>query len=185
MLIGRRVDEGLDELERALRRGVRLVAVSAVQYKTGLRMPLGEIARRLGIAEDAAIFFGRDAEIREVAAYKLMLVGLAGGEGDVGDLGAVGLVQHVHLPRVGLDLGGGEDVGALRDLHVAKDQVGLGGEGVGRLADGKPGVVAPVGAQQAAQQPRTDSTRCRRSGRSPRKPQPRTARPSTGPTGAC
>ena len=31
-------------LERDLRRGVRLVAVSAVQYKTGLRMPLAEMA---------------------------------------------------------------------------------------------------------------------------------------------
>ena len=40
----RSVEEGLDELERALRRGVRLVAVSAVQYKTGLRMPLAEMA---------------------------------------------------------------------------------------------------------------------------------------------
>lgn len=40
----RSVDEGLDSLERALRRGVRLVAVSAVQYRTGLRMPLAEMA---------------------------------------------------------------------------------------------------------------------------------------------
>lgn len=40
----RSVDEGLAELERALERGVRLVAVSAVQYKTGLRMPLAEMA---------------------------------------------------------------------------------------------------------------------------------------------
>ena len=40
----RSVDEGLAELERALDRGVRVVAVSAVQYKTGLRMPLAEMA---------------------------------------------------------------------------------------------------------------------------------------------
>jgi selenocysteine lyase/cysteine desulfurase len=40
----RSVDEGLVELERALDRGVRVVAVSAVQYKTGLRMPLAEMA---------------------------------------------------------------------------------------------------------------------------------------------
>ncbi len=40
----RTVEEGLAELERALQRGVRLVAVSAVQYKTGLRMPLAEMA---------------------------------------------------------------------------------------------------------------------------------------------
>ena len=40
----RSVDDGLAELERALQRGVRLVAVSAVQYKTGLRMPLAEMA---------------------------------------------------------------------------------------------------------------------------------------------
>ena len=40
----RSVDEGLAELERGLRRGARLVAVSAVQYKTGLRMPLTEMA---------------------------------------------------------------------------------------------------------------------------------------------
>ena len=36
-------DEGLAELERVLERGARLVAVSAVQYKTGLRMPLAEM----------------------------------------------------------------------------------------------------------------------------------------------
>lgn len=40
----RSVDEGLDVLERSLERGVRIVAVSAVQYKTGLRMPLAEMA---------------------------------------------------------------------------------------------------------------------------------------------
>lgn len=39
----RSVDEGLAELERALRTGARVVAVSAVQYKTGLRMPLAEM----------------------------------------------------------------------------------------------------------------------------------------------
>lgn len=40
----RSVDEGLGELERTLERGVRMVAVSAVQYKTGLRMPLADMA---------------------------------------------------------------------------------------------------------------------------------------------
>ncbi len=40
----RSVDEGLAELERVLDRGVRVVAVSAVQYKTGVRMPLAEMA---------------------------------------------------------------------------------------------------------------------------------------------
>jgi len=40
----RSVDEGLGVLEHALERGTRLVAVSAVQYKTGLRMPLAEMA---------------------------------------------------------------------------------------------------------------------------------------------
>jgi selenocysteine lyase/cysteine desulfurase len=40
----RSVDEGLVALERELDRGVRLVAVSAVQYRTGLRMPLAEMA---------------------------------------------------------------------------------------------------------------------------------------------
>lgn len=35
---------GLAELEAVLRRGVRLVAVSAVQFQTGLRMPLAEMA---------------------------------------------------------------------------------------------------------------------------------------------
>ncbi len=35
----------LEQLERELRRGARLVAVSAVQFQTGLRMPLGEMAR--------------------------------------------------------------------------------------------------------------------------------------------
>ncbi len=40
----RSADEGLAELERALERGLRLVAVSAVQYKTGLRMPFAEMA---------------------------------------------------------------------------------------------------------------------------------------------
>ncbi len=40
----RSVDEGLAELERVLDRGVRIVAVSAVQYKTGLQMPLADMA---------------------------------------------------------------------------------------------------------------------------------------------
>lgn len=40
----RSADRGLAELKRALERGLRLVAVSAVQYKTGLRMPLAEMA---------------------------------------------------------------------------------------------------------------------------------------------
>jgi cysteine desulfurase/selenocysteine lyase len=40
----RSADEGLAELERVLDRGVRVVAVSAVQYKTGLRMPIAEMA---------------------------------------------------------------------------------------------------------------------------------------------
>lgn len=36
---------GLEELEASLRRGVRLVAVSAVQFQSGLRMPLEEMGR--------------------------------------------------------------------------------------------------------------------------------------------
>ncbi len=40
----RSAEEGLEQLRRALDRGVRVVAVSAVQYKTGLRMPLAEMA---------------------------------------------------------------------------------------------------------------------------------------------
>jgi len=40
----RSLEEGLDQLERRLARGLRLVAVSAVQYKTGLRMPLEAMA---------------------------------------------------------------------------------------------------------------------------------------------
>lgn len=51
----RSVEEGLDELERVLGRGVRVVAVSAVQYKTGLRMPLAEMAT-LCHKYDAEIF---------------------------------------------------------------------------------------------------------------------------------
>lgn len=49
------VDEGLAELQRVLERGVRIVAVSAVQYKTGLRMPLAEMAA-LCHKYDAEIF---------------------------------------------------------------------------------------------------------------------------------
>ncbi|MGD8316347.1 MAG: aminotransferase class V-fold PLP-dependent enzyme [Myxococcales bacterium] len=51
----RTVDEGLSELRRALERGIRIVAVSAVQYKTGLRMPLAEMAA-LCHKYDAEIF---------------------------------------------------------------------------------------------------------------------------------
>lgn len=51
----RSADEGLAELERALQRGVRMVAISAVQYKTGLRMPLAEMAA-LSHRYDAEIF---------------------------------------------------------------------------------------------------------------------------------
>lgn len=43
-------EEGLAALRQALRGGVRLVAVSAVQFRTGLRMPLRDIA---GLAHDA------------------------------------------------------------------------------------------------------------------------------------
>jgi selenocysteine lyase/cysteine desulfurase len=42
----RDVELGLASLSRELDRGARLVAVSAVQFQTGLRMPLGEITRR-------------------------------------------------------------------------------------------------------------------------------------------
>jgi selenocysteine lyase/cysteine desulfurase len=38
-------EPGLDRLRRELRAGVRLVAVSAVQFQSGLRMPLAEMAR--------------------------------------------------------------------------------------------------------------------------------------------
>jgi len=51
----RSIEEGLAELDRALRQGGRLVAVSAVQYKTGLRMPLAEMAA-LCHEHDAEIF---------------------------------------------------------------------------------------------------------------------------------
>jgi cysteine desulfurase/selenocysteine lyase len=51
----RSLDEGLAELERSLARGIRVVAVSAVQYKTGLRMPLVEMAA-LCHKYDAEIF---------------------------------------------------------------------------------------------------------------------------------
>ena len=40
----RSIEEGLADFAGALRRGVRLVAVSAVQYRTGLRMPLAQMA---------------------------------------------------------------------------------------------------------------------------------------------
>jgi len=40
-----RTPRGLEELGRELERGLRLVAVSAVEFQTGLRMPLAEIAR--------------------------------------------------------------------------------------------------------------------------------------------
>lgn len=38
-------DQALETLETALRGGVKLVAVSAVQFQTGLRMPVGSMAR--------------------------------------------------------------------------------------------------------------------------------------------
>jgi cysteine desulfurase / selenocysteine lyase len=37
--------EGLEKLEAVLVKGARLVAVSAVEFQTGLRMPIGEMAR--------------------------------------------------------------------------------------------------------------------------------------------
>ncbi|MGB8332410.1 MAG: aminotransferase class V-fold PLP-dependent enzyme [Polyangiales bacterium] len=51
----RSVDEGLAALHHTLDRGARLVAVSAVQYKSGLRMPLAELAT-LCHQYDAEIF---------------------------------------------------------------------------------------------------------------------------------
>lgn len=41
-----RTDRGLEALDAELERGARLIAVSAVQFQSGLRMPIGEIARR-------------------------------------------------------------------------------------------------------------------------------------------
>jgi selenocysteine lyase/cysteine desulfurase len=43
-------EEGLARLDRELERGVRLVAVSAVQFRTGLAMPVAEMARRCAAA---------------------------------------------------------------------------------------------------------------------------------------
>lgn len=48
-------DEGLQRLERALKHGARLLAVSAVQFQSGLRMPLAAMAE-LCHAHDAEIF---------------------------------------------------------------------------------------------------------------------------------
>jgi selenocysteine lyase/cysteine desulfurase len=49
------VDEGLAALDAELARGVRLVAVSAVQFRSGLQMPLRELARRCH-AQGAELF---------------------------------------------------------------------------------------------------------------------------------
>ncbi len=46
----RSADEGLALLDAELRRGVRLVAVSAVQYRSGLRMPVEAMAARCAAA---------------------------------------------------------------------------------------------------------------------------------------
>jgi selenocysteine lyase/cysteine desulfurase len=43
-------EEGLARLDRELARGVRLVAVSAVQFRSGLAMPIAEMARRCAAA---------------------------------------------------------------------------------------------------------------------------------------
>jgi len=43
-------EEGLARLDRELARGVRLVAVSAVQFRSGLAMPVAEMARRCAAA---------------------------------------------------------------------------------------------------------------------------------------
>jgi len=43
---GFRTEAGLEALDAELAKGARLVAVSAVQFQTGLRMPLEEIAQR-------------------------------------------------------------------------------------------------------------------------------------------
>ena len=46
----RSAEEGLELLDRELARGVRLVAVSAVQFRSGLRMPVAEMGARCGVA---------------------------------------------------------------------------------------------------------------------------------------
>jgi cysteine desulfurase/selenocysteine lyase len=46
----RSAGEGLERLDRELARGVRLVAVSAVQFRSGLAMPVAEMARRCAAA---------------------------------------------------------------------------------------------------------------------------------------
>jgi selenocysteine lyase/cysteine desulfurase len=46
----RSAGEGLAALDRELARGARLLAVSAVQFRSGLRMPIGEMAARCAAA---------------------------------------------------------------------------------------------------------------------------------------
>ncbi len=64
--------EGLDALRRVLRHGARLVAVSAVQFQTGLRMPLGDIA---------AMCRGVGAELFVDAIQQLGVAPLSVGDG--------------------------------------------------------------------------------------------------------
>ncbi len=101
--------EGLASLERELGRGARLVAVSAVQFRTGLAMPLGPMA---------ALCARHGAELFVDAVQALGAVPL-----DVAALGIDYLAAGGHKWLMGL-LGAGvlyvrpERVGALRP-HVA------------------------------------------------------------------
>jgi selenocysteine lyase/cysteine desulfurase len=83
------VDQGLSRLEEQLQRGVRLVAVSAVQFQTGLAMPLREMAE-LCHRHGAELFV--DA-IQAVGGVPL----------DVGELGVDYLACGSHKWLMGLE----------------------------------------------------------------------------------
>ena len=102
--------EGLMHVEQALRQGVRLVAVSAVQFQSGLRMPLRELST-LCHAYGAELFVdaiqGLGALPLDVAALELDYL-VAGGHKFLMGLEGVGVlyVRRAAMQRLSLGLAG-------------------------------------------------------------------------------
>jgi len=142
----RSTEEGLAALASALTQGVRLVAVSAVQFQTGLRMPLREMA---------ALCHAHGAELFVDAIQGLGVVPI-----DVNDTAVDYLTAGGHKFLMGLE---GAGLLYVRDSALAQLSLGLAGwtghedafrflsEGPGQLRYDRPIVRSASFVEQGAQ----------------------------------
>lgn len=131
-----RTDEGMELLQRELERGVRLLAVSAVQFQTGLRMPVREMS-------EAAHAAGAEVFVDAIQACGVVPV-------DVGALGVDYLACGAHKWLMGLQGAGFVFVASGRELvpRVAgwlshEEPLGFLFEGAGHLRYDRPLKGAP------------------------------------------